>query len=639
MFRSLLTLSLITGSLCLANRCEANNQNPLVPAAAPTPELLGRWEDSPGLTSVELEVGQGAMFSTITAALAAAPAAGLGQVPITINIKPGIYSDTAGEIFPLVIPAHGITLEGIDLGAGEVSIQRNQNQGANAMVLFSSVGNEALPPSVLRGLKLDYRYMDATGTAASIRMQVTHSGSSQASVMPEIRDCRIGGDFSRGIEIYAMPWTIVEPVIERNEIISNDPVPYDGVVGILVDGWPFGRTERPSAEAIPLTSPYIRANRVSNYKTNVQIDGGEFYCRPRLWSNLLHDGGVNLAMEACAPNVQGNTIAFGDVAGTRWVNLPELHFTSNCVWNPASTDVAAPGSLPMSANTFVAFNCDEDGMLGAQVPSNQYLLNYGFQPALIWNFTSTPQFAGGDASTGVRIKNRDLHLTSGSPLIDMGLTDVVGLSLVPTTQTVGAGSNSRIVRTDCAYDFDFQSRLLTGSFQHQADMGADEFDAFGIVFGGVSSPISGAPAMDRIGNLRHNPAANRWETEVVVQSNGSVSGNLTLILAGTGNLQQLALPNGLVLENGSVYQHASGAALAPGLLENELGLDFFTQNCLFTVGFGTTGSPIHLALPAYNPSFAESEVQLTAATLIQPDPANINTWYWAFSNRIDLELN
>jgi hypothetical protein len=207
----------------------------------------------------------------------------------------------------------------------------------------------------------------------------------------------------------------------------------------------------------------------------------------------------------------------------------------------------------------------------------------------------------------------------------------------PTSQVVGSGSNSRTVRTDCAYDFDFQSRIITNGHSHSCDLGADETDPFELVLAGAWG--GAVPAMDRVGNLRHNPLTGTWETEIVVQS--SVQGLFTMIFAGTGNMTQLALPNTPVLENGPVYQHLSGMNLLPGVLENEIGLDFYTSNCMFQVAAGATGNPIHLALPAYNSIYAEAEIQLCAVTLVQvyPPTATDSGLRFVVSNRIDLELN
>ena len=212
-------------------------------------QVFGEWE---GAGTIELTVGPAAAFPTITAALAAANAAGLiGAVPVTINVESGVYSLATGEIFPIVIPAHGVTIEALNIAVGGRPALTAVPGGATELILIGSVGNEELPPSTIRGLSLFNTFQIPNSADIRIDMIFDEKGR----VAPEIRDCIITGEPSFGVQMVADPGIVLEAVMERNLVTAIDP--FFGVAGIDILG------------AGGISSPLIRANEVQLYQSNV----------------------------------------------------------------------------------------------------------------------------------------------------------------------------------------------------------------------------------------------------------------------------------------------------------------------------------------------------------------------------------
>lgn len=619
-------------------------------ASAQITQVFGEWE---GAGTVELYVAfppLGALgnpgtvaqpLPTITSALAAANAAGLiGAVPVTINvIDPGPalqYNAAAGEIFPIAIPAFGVTIEAhFAVGPNGPIVSAFQG-GATETFLINTVGNAALPPSTIRGLEIRNSFQ-VLG-AADIRIAVpANPTGNEVRVVPEIRDCLITGAPVFGVQMLSSNGITLEPVLERNVITGIDP--FLGTAGVDVVG------------GTGITSPLIRSNRIQLYQTNLRVNGGGLSTQPRVQSNFIQIGNVNVDLTNCAPFVVNNTIAFAGtqtasqpVFGLRWQSLPAFSLSNNIIWNPlwsgaSATDVA--GSLAVFNNPTrrALFNMDEDDTLFnatmAGVPGVVTIYSKFVQ--------GPPQFVGANPPTFPAPV--DLHLQATSPCIGAGLSsEVVNFLTTILSATIPGLPVASLVRLDFAYDIDFEGRIEgVPQMVNAVDLGADEFTGLDPVL--VPSPTRAAVLrrtsgsvfgtdMDMFGNLRPD-ATGAWNSQVEVVG---TPGDFVIFAAGFAFVDRVTDPStAALIENRSVYQDlVLWNQVVPGMATNaSLGVDLGANTLTWAFGVIPPSGVLtaNITLGAASSALAESELQLQAL-VADPTLTQIQT-----TARLTLEVN
>jgi hypothetical protein len=616
-------------------------------ASAQVTEYFGEWD---GAATLELYVafpplgaignpGTRALpLPTITSALAAA--AGLiGTVPVTINvIDPGPasqYNFAAGESFPIVIPAHGVTIEAYFAVGPNGPIVAALPGGASETFLINSVGNVALPHSTIRGLEIRNSFV---ANAADIRIAVPANGTAnEVRVAPEIRDCVITGAPVFGVQMLSSNGITLEPVLERNVITSIDP--FLGTAGVDVVG------------VTGINSPLIRSNRIQLYQTNLRVNGGGLSTQPRVESNFIQIGNVNVDLTSCAPFLLNNTIAFAGtqtasqpVFGLRWLNLPAFTLSNNIIWNPlwsgaSATDVAGNLAVFNNPPRFAWFNMDEDNTLFtasmASVPGVVTIYN---TPVL-----GPPVFVGANPPTFPAPV--DLHLQPTSPCIGAGF-DVEVANAVTTilSATVPGFPVASLVRRDVAYDIDFEGRLEGIPVMLQSvDLGADEFtgvDAFVVpspTRAAVLRRTSGSTIgtdMDIFGNLQPD-ATGLWNTQIEVVGN---PGDLAIVMAGFAFVDRVIDPStSLLIENRSVNQDfVLNNLFVPGMLTSaSLGVEIGAHSLnLAIAAIPPSGVlTVNVTLGLASSALAESEMQFQAL-VADPTLTMIQT-----TARLTLEVN
>ncbi|MDF1800057.1 MAG: hypothetical protein P1V81_12840 [Planctomycetota bacterium] len=606
-------------------------------ASAQTMEFFGDWVQP---TAQEFYVSSTATApflgtlqnpaQTVTQALAL-PNMNLGVDPVTINVMdPGPFTAALGEVYPIMLPAHGISIEAYGAN-GALPTFLAQGSAGSETFFFNTVGNPDLPDSVLRGLELQNDDLNP-GVSSVLRIEAMNPTPAEAlRVAPEVRDCRIiSNGASYGVRIASEPGIELVPVLERNWIDYVQGKESAATAGVWVLG------------DVSPTSPLIRANEIQHYPTNVLLEGGDLTHQTRLQGNFIQVGGTNVRVDGCAPFVIGNTIAYADdplaPVGIEWVNVIEMALINNLIWNPTQ-----PGSMidPIDAQgdplVFTGgdrmgwFNYDEDEALFAMgLPAS-------FGPILLG---APPGFVGGDLGQNQLLT--DLLLTPGSVIIEIGeageYLPVTSGAPFPSTEVPGA-PGPIVVRRDQAHDIDFEPRIVG----FLPEMGADEFTGIAtaavVAFGRGASiaPTVGSPFgadLDDLGNL--SPAAGQWLTSVDILG---TPGDLVILLSGVGffdTINDPAFP-GIAIENTALHQNfLMDSSVLPGLIStSSIGIDLGAGQA--NVGFvvipagGVASLPVNFG--AVNAAFLEGEAHLQgiafdpALTLVQA------------TNRLTLELN
>ena len=256
-------------------------------------------------------------------------------------------------------------------------------------------------------------------------------------------------------------------MFERNHVTRNDA--FNGTAAVQIGGTGLG-----------VESPLLRCNRLERFAVNLLITGGGLQNQPRVQSNFIQAGEINVDLDACAPYLVSNTIAFaasggGPAIGLRWSGaVAELGLSNNLLWNPDlnfTPTLDAVGPLGVFNNNLAQlerwafFNEDEDDTFFNATGASPGVLSTG----VLVGFT--PDFVGGNFPTaGVAT---DLHLLDTSPLIAAGaVNDIV---TDPASGVMSANipfpAGAVDVRRDTIYDIDFEGRLQGGA---DTEIGADE---------------------------------------------------------------------------------------------------------------------------------------------------------------------
>ncbi|MCP3915941.1 MAG: hypothetical protein GY711_10335 [bacterium] len=576
---------------------------------------------------------------SITSALQAAVVAGnLGTVPVTINVLPGgTFGVAQGEVFPITLPAHGVSIEAYGVGAGPLPLVNATGSPTVEVFLFNTIGTPGLPDSVLRGLEVTN--IGGIIDTALVRIDVPLGAApAPQRVAPEIRDCLLLGGTDFGIDVVGAPAAnagiTLEPVIERNIIEFERGKATAPTAGVHVTGG-----------ASP-TSPLIRANQIQRYPVNVLLEGGGLSHQARVQANFIQLGATNVRCEDCAPFLVGNTIAFAYAPGlvpigVDWtVLVTELTLANNLIWNPDQIglagdpqDVAGPAAALTAGGRLSWFNYDQDDALRVMVP----LPNFG--PGL---GPPNPDFVGGNVGNGAALT--DLHLNPTSQLRELApaVEAQPSSAAFPNLVLVPGFPGPSVVRRDHAFDGDFDARVSGGALPNDLiiDIGADEVTDLGPAGtrGATLARSVGSAVgvdLDILGNLVTDPAG-QWLTEVDV---AGTPGDLVILLSGVGFFDFITDPAfpGAMIENTSVYQNILGDAtlFPPMLTQTSLAVDLTGGSVTVAVGIIPAGGV--LTVPANfgpaDPVWFEAEAFLQAIVL---DPTG--TLIQA-TNRLPVELN
>lgn len=603
-------------------------------------ELFGNWHDltptgpatielyvSPGGNDINGEASginnPGAPFLTISGALSFALDAmtinggtGLdGVLPVTINVFPGNYvagAAGAGEIFPLRIPTHGISLESIGvmnvllnpteiIGSGPTSSQ-------NATIFVDEYGNPAFPDSVIRGLGIRPLggagiviapgVTEPTDTAIEIRDNFIHGTQCQAGVLwePGVTD-------------------VCQDILEGNIIVTE--APQGGVLGVSIDS--------PGV----VTAILMRSNQVARFETNVEISGSAENCRPRLTSNLIQVAERNVVVNGAHPILIHNTIAWAfnyttqpavyGILGNGMVDL-----LNNLLWNP----VAGSG----------AGQADD---IGPGVIVVQFLANVveDIAPTPLPNFVQGNNNPGLFVALGARPPCADIHLSLGSPMIDMGSTQAIvnANGSIPSVAIQGVP-----VRLDVNLDVDYDPRAL---FSPAAvggpilpDVGGDEVaGVLRLERTGVTAP---ALPVDVFGSLRASTVSggNMDHLTALQLTTPTVAGNTyaCFLFYCVGYDATRMTPSGLAF-NRATHENSLFAGLGPVL---QIALDLAGGFSL-SIGSGsiTGGGVLPMTVdPALIPLALDEADGYIQGLVIETDAAG-GLVSLRMTNRTYLELN
>ncbi|MBI5364592.1 MAG: hypothetical protein HZA53_15550 [Planctomycetes bacterium] len=603
----LLALPLATLPLGAARR------SPLVPTLL-THELFGRWEDDASSQSIEFFVAPGGggagtpnnPFGSITQALSLVSlilddpgAGGTGATPpirITLNIAPAIYGSATGEVFPLRLPAHGVSIETWKNDPAAVR-DRPWIVGtflSNAIEV-DWVGNPTQPASVIQTLEI-------TNANFGIRIAPGVLGApTPTPIEVEVRQCFLH-DCATPLRIETGGGFVTRHVIEDNDIGDDEPVQNFAV--------------RETCGGV--ASTLYRSNRIQMYEEGVNVSGNGATCAPRIFSNFVQRCERTVTLTNCDSHVINNTIAFA----TDFTFVPQVSGVSiiggtfeldnNLLWCPLP-----PSQVPAIDLSITG------GAVGSQVANR--IEDVAALPA--------PLLVGGDAHLG--LLPTDLHLSPPSPLIGAGSLVEAGLAL--RSLMVGP----LLVRTDVSMDVDTDARFYASASEGlpTVDIGGDEFHdltPLGMPMVRIDYPVT--PTQDRFGNVTAqpglvfpNPSTRQWNADLGLT--GPSNGFWVLFL-GYG-FEDLALDPalGAMVENGTIYQNTPLPQL--GLGNALIDLSPAGQITALSGTFDALG-----AATAANVRFAiapeasqEAEWHLQMLTL---DPA---TGRLAVSNRVKMELN
>lgn len=377
--------------------------------------------------------------------------------PVTINVLPGFYN--AGETFPILFPARGVTVEadapGVTISSGNIFTR--------ALTINRTGWG---PNTVIQGITF-------TGSSSGLTIDPAIL-TNPLAITPdavEVRLCTFSGNFA-GIDITAPANRRSAHVIEFNDIVDN------GVVGIAVTA------DGPS-------STWIRANLIELNEIGIQVSGrgAALTCQPRIESNFVVANEFQTRTFECSPYMVNNTIAYATPVSCVKEAYGVFHSASdpqellllanNVIWNPLTENpcgdtIDTAPDLDISGSAFIASNDIED----ATDPNVGANGNISINPFFKRPF---PPY--------------DVHLAMLSPVIGLGTRSFV----LPTINlTVG----SMTVRADIAFDRDGDARLLDFDNDGTArvDMGGDEV-SYAVLLPPSEVRLTVASGADAFGNM------------------------------------------------------------------------------------------------------------------------------------------
>ncbi len=640
-------------------------------SVATAQQFLGHWDDQSGVTppggtqSIDIFVDASAPlggigtatlpFRTITEGLALPQlltgypgilGSVVTDIRFTINVAPGLYD--ANEIFPLDLPANGVSLETWNDGTFLPDDRAIITSAGGPAVRVAWIGEESMPASVIQGL-------DITGGPAILVSPATFGTDPGTEVLSvEIRDNRIAG--SRGIELETPPGFSTQYVLENNDIGREAFEILSGVGGV-------GVSEVCFKEAA--ASTLYRSNRIQLYERLLSIDNqsglgkaGALTCVPRLFSNILQFGETLAAISNCDTFLINNTLAFAVNLGGNpapvglSVTNGSLELHNNILWSP---DVTGGGALQAAMPI--------DLILTNVVLPNPPLANIIFDQVGIPTAANSPNFVDGNVVPTPLVIPMDLHLTpasvaaigQGSLASAIDLTETVRSWMYPS---VPMGIET--VRTDVSLDNDLDSRVHNSGVAGDAglppmvDIGGDEFRQL-LPFVGARPIRDGRieftdrmgacpPTQNALGNVvpELNPVNPNQPYLVTLFLDGQPNGAFVVFIT-IGFFEEIFSPAiaGLT-PNDALYQNFYLPILGLGSLAFDLnpGLSVSIAGGLFDAnGEAIVNHRLTFGQPIFDPMgnsvIDEAECYYQMATFDPAPPAG----RWGVSNRVKFELD
>lgn len=433
-------------------------------------QIYGDWDHAAAPSNIvtdELYVGPGSSspngtacdpFPTIGAAIAAS-SIGSGLVrPLTINVAPGVYTES------FKLPMHGVALEtwntpGSSFAARATLIPDPSEQTA---ILVAEEGNPDLPGTVIRGLEF-------TSAPSKFAIQILPGPLSEDGGV-EITLCEF-----RDVGACIYSYAEASEAVMRNLIHQNR------------FEWPFSAGLGPNAMILDGDGPHaplIRSNEVCNFALPLIVSGPETKVAPSICSNLFQGYTLGVLLVDCETSMVNNTLAFSndetdavaiDTSGGK------LGLYNNILWTPSYppfTNIEYSGVGTTVSEGFNLFNTVPAGF------SNPFA-------------GQTPGFADvdGDFPMLPLTDCHDLHLASGSTMINAGDTTRVADLSDPVFPEIVSSLGSRV---DVSSDFERDPRILEGN----VDVGGDESTDTQAMGAPIAIALASTSAFqDSLGNL------------------------------------------------------------------------------------------------------------------------------------------
>ncbi|MCA8950339.1 MAG: right-handed parallel beta-helix repeat-containing protein [Planctomycetes bacterium] len=391
-------------------------------------------------------------WRTVTHAVSQALSQTSSGNPITINVRAGSYS--AGESFPIELPARGIKLQAFEPG---VTISGTQFEPVlrvdRAGASNGSCG--VTPGTVIRGLTLRD---GITGIEIDTSLA---GGVANTPDRVHVHRCQLVQNRGNGIAIWTRAGHYSQHVVEECEIAFNAN---SNGFGTGVNALNLGGT----------STNLIRANNIHDNEVGINVFGTPTTTEPRILSNFVRDAEWGIALLDCSARVVNNTQGYGrpfsfnqPVFGVILAGGGNVVLANNIIWNPPGYAVGAAGVTDLS-----------NGSTGVVTQASNWILS-------TVGAGNPPQFVAPPT---------DLHLQASSPLLDAGTN-----SYVLPTINVQVGPLS--ARADCAVDIDGDSRVLDFAQDTAPDVeiGADERSD-----GGGAPVRLSCQQLDAFGNLHTN---------------------------------------------------------------------------------------------------------------------------------------
>lgn len=540
---------------------------------------------------------------TITAALIRAMTG--QQVATTVNVFPGTYNLANGEIFPLLMPMHGIKLEAIAPGVVINATGVGSSTPAISVVL-TPVTN--FIPSIIRGFEITGGGIGVEFAAGDNIVPTTE----WFVLRPEVRDCNIhdnlgpNGVGGYGIDIRNLSHLRTEVVVENNEIHHH------GTLNV-----PSAGIRIRTGNEYSFDSTLIRRNRIYFQEVGVDLGAPVGVCRPRLFSNFLWHHEQHVFSVGSGPWIINNTLAFALPFSSNPTLTAIGHFAVGTAQNEDMSAglILNPMSTLLVVRNSILWNPDVAGFSAPEVSgSGPYCRGFNDMQDLGTNINfvdrggnvvipTVPQF---------RAAPTDLRLVAvASPQVE-----TAELALLVQGALFDLDGRLPPVSLDVSIDNEGDCRALEFNKVDAAyapDRGGDEVRAPGDVNLGTTN-------VDPYGNVRTTSAADgtlEWNFNLTLTARTGEAAAILCWAADPAGPIDMNYMNAILPPLGNVLLPVGGT---------------FTLLSGFVTGTSFTFPGAGMTL-GYNPSLAECEMYFQGFTL------NLATGKGDLSNRVRVELN